>query len=121
MILCSGCFNRIHRGHRAYLRAASRLLQGHEALAVAVAPDETILRKGRRVHAPQEVRVRHVRNLGIADVVYEQKDLEVAGLIRNLEPRVFVKGIDWVKRLPAEVVEACHDVQCLVVYVETPR
>ena len=121
MILASGCFDGLHAGHVAYLNAAKSLAQEGETLIVAIAPDDYIRTdKGREPYWGQEQRAVVVSELHAVSNVRTPRDVSAAMTIRQIEPRLFVKGSDWAGRLPADVVDACRDVGCLIVYVETP-
>jgi cytidyltransferase-like protein len=120
-VLCSGAFDGLHAGHRWYLRAARGLLARHEPLCVAVAPDNYIRHvKGRDPYWTQQDRVDTI--IGMRDVTqtFYQDELTPAALIREHQPRLFVKGADWAGKLPQDVIDACREVYCQIVYVDTP-
>ena len=122
MILCSGAFDGLHAGHVRYLKAAACLKQPNEELKVAVAPPDYIQQaKGRTEYWHQGDRCETVAAVTGVDLafVYFEAD-SVAEVIRGLKPRVFVKGMDWAGQLPADVIGACADVGCQIVYVHTP-
>ena len=119
MILCSGKFDGLHSGHVAYLQAAASL--GEESLLVSVAPDAYIrAASGRNPSWSQPLRKAAVEALRCVDVAYEDPEHTPAALIRNEKPRLFVKGVEWAGKLPADVVAACREVGCLMVFVDTP-
>lgn len=119
MVLCSGAFDGIHAGHVAYLNAAHKLT-GYGSVHVAVAPDSYIRdTKQREPYWPQQQRVDAVQGLRAVDAVVIQADATPASAIRALRPAAFIKGVDWARSLPADVVAACEEVGCLIVYVDT--
>lgn len=119
MVLGSGCFDGIHSGHARYLTALKRLAAPGETVSVAVAPDAYIdTVKKRRPKWPQKERWRALLECGVQPLVQESHS--VAEVIRQQQPRLFVKGLDWVGRLPEDVVSACQDVKALIVYVDCP-
>ena len=120
MVLCSGCFDGLHAGHVRYLQAAHALSRT-EALCVAIAPDDYIHHwKRRPPFWDQQARAATVLALGVVDRVICQTADTPASLIRAHRPRYFVKGPDWKHRLPEDVIEACRDVGCRIVFTETP-
>ena len=121
MILASGCFDGLHAGHVDYLSAAKSLCGHDELLGVAVAPDSYIRTyKGREPYWPQDQRARTVRALQDVDAVILHQTPSVAGVIRDIKPRLFVKGPDWDGRLPEDVTMACEAVGTSIAFLETP-
>ena len=121
MILASGCFDGLHSGHVDYLSAAKALCRGDELLAVAVAPDVYIrTAKAREPYWSQDQRADTVRALQDVDAVIAHDTPSVALVIRELRPRLFVKGPDWEGRLPEDVQLACQDVGTSIAFLETP-
>lgn len=121
MVLCSGCFDGIHSGHVAYLRAAAQLATG-EALYVAVAPDEYMRRvKGREPRWGAVDRRDAVRAINQVARAFVHDTQSIAKDIRERQPRALIKGVDWAGKLPQDVIDACRAVGCLIVYVDTER
>ena len=119
MGLASGAFDGIHAGHVAYLSAAT-LLAKDDDLVVAIAPDDYIRKnKQREPYWTQGQRSQAVNALRCVRSIVQQDDETPASLIRSLRPAAFVKGIDWARALPPDVVAACKEVGCLIVYVDT--
>lgn len=120
MILASGCFDGLHAGHVAYIEEAARLCDTGEQLAVAVASDDYIhLMKG---HAPKwaiDARMAVILSLSAVDVVVAHGLSGAADAIHVVRPRVFVKGIDWEGKLPVDVQNACDEVGCEIVFVDS--
>lgn len=120
MILASGCFDGLHAGHVRYLQQA-HALDPQQALRVAIAPDAYIrATKHREPFWGQADRAQTVFALACVDDVILQSEDSVAGIIRETQPQVFVKGPDWKGRLPEDVLAACQAVEAEVVFVETP-
>lgn len=119
MILCSGCFDGLHAGHVRYLQAARSL--GSDPVWVVVAPD-TYIRdaKGRNPLRSAGDRAETVGAVVGPGRVLLDLDHTPARTIRSLRPRLFVKGLEWAGKLPMDVVDACHAVGCLMVFVDTP-
>ncbi len=119
MVLCSGAFDGIHAGHVRYIEAAARLSKDCDVV-VAIAPDAYIRRhKQREPYWTQGQRSQAVHALRYVRSIVQQDDETPASLIRSLRPTAFVKGIDWARALPPDVVAACKEVGCLIVYVDT--
>ena len=117
MILASGCFDGLHAGHVRYLQAAAEMGQ---PLIVAVAPDAYIVQaKHRKPYWTQVDRALTVKALAMVDSVYVQTTFTAAEAIRELKPAVFVKGMDWMGKLPPDVVVACSQVGARVVFTAT--
>jgi cytidyltransferase-like protein len=115
MVLADGCFDPIHCGHLAYLRAASTW---GRPLVVNIAPDSAIYEKGRRPFQTRQERAQLILSLDMVDGV---RCDDLAAVVRTLRPTWLVKGPDWRGRLPVEVKQACHDVGCEIGYTETQR
>lgn len=121
MILASGCFDGLHAGHVDYLEAAKVLCEHEEVLVVAVAPDAYIRdAKARQPYWTQAERQRVVAALTVVDAALPQIYPTPASMIRDLKPRIFVKGMDWQDRLPEEVTLACHRTGTVIAFVQTP-
>jgi cytidyltransferase-like protein len=120
VILASGCFDGLHAGHVRYLQRA-KALDPSQGLRVAIAPDAYIRTvKGRTPYWSQMDRAQTVFALGCVDDVILQDCLSVAPVILETKPRIFVKGPDWRGQLPADVLHACHEVDCQIVFTPTP-
>jgi cytidyltransferase-like protein len=121
MILCSGAFDGVHSGHVLYLEAAARV-DPSLRLVVAVAPDSYI-----RQHKQRDTRwTQYDRAVVIAALrpvaqVLLHQEPSVAALIRTQRPKFFVKGIDWVGKLPEDVMVACLEVGATMAFVRTER
>lgn len=121
MILASGAFDGLHAGHVLYLKAASCLRLPNEDLHVAVAPNSYIEgEKARKPYWCQTDRAAVIGELPYVQHVLLQGDPSVAEMVRERRPRLFVKGLDWAGELPTDVIDACDEVGCQIVYVHTP-
>ena len=118
MILCSGCFDGLHAGHVAYLTVAADLRHWEE-LFVAVAPDSYIRRtKGHQPRWGQLNRCNLVMAVKGVNEAWPDPSQTPAEVIREKKPRIFLKGSEWAGRLPADVVAACQEVGCQILYLE---
>ena len=119
MSLCSGCFDGLHAGHVAYLRAAYALGRGREELVVVVADDEYI----RRVKEREPVwslydRMRVIEELRCVSAVCIHGPQGVADIVHQLKPRLFVKGKDWAIT-SSWLQRFCASVGCELVIVDS--
>lgn len=117
MVLADGCFDPLHIGHVRYLRTAWNAREYGEGFVVRIAPDDAIIAKGRTVFQTRPERAACVKAI-VPDGEVSYTD-QLADAVRNLEPRVLVKGWDWYGRLPADVVAACEEVGTAVAFVQT--
>lgn len=120
MILTSGVFDGLHAGHVAYLKAASRHRAEGEGLTVAVASDGYVKHaKGRWPTWTADQRASVVFALDMVTAATIHDDAGAANSIRELKPRLFLKGADWKDRLPEDVLAACFEVGCAIVFVDS--
>lgn len=116
MILTSGCFDGLHDGHRAFLRALAQL----GPFVVAVAPDAYIRKhKDRNPTQPLAQRMAALREMpGVARVLAH--GLYGAEDVLQREPwRGFAKGMDWYGQLPKDILQICQARQIPIVFVES--
>jgi len=119
-VLASGCFDGIHLGHLRYLEAARELCHGGELFIVAVACDDYVVRaKGRRPRWTLDERIEALMRCGVADAVISHGPAGAADAIRFMRPRLFVKGRDWLRHMPADVSEACGEVGAVIELVDS--
>lgn len=120
MILCSGCFDGLHAGHVAYLRAAMKLCEFGEDLVVAVAPDAYITAsKGRAPTWTQRQRYEVLSVMRGVDLVVFHGEHGAADVIDRLRPRIFVKGQDWQNQIPMDIRLACERTGTEIVLVDS--
>ena len=112
--MVDGAFDPLHRGHIEYFRAASAL---GVPLLCNVASDAYVRTKHPPL-LPEDQRaaiVDAIRYISYTHV--NQFDTET--ILRELRPRYYVKGNDWVGRLPAEQVAICREHSIEIVYLDT--
>jgi rfaE bifunctional protein nucleotidyltransferase chain/domain len=105
-VFTNGCFDLLHRGHAAYLAAASRL---GDRLVVGLNSDDSVRRlkgEGRPV-LPAEDRAWLLASFRMVDAVTVFEEDTPRALIVALLPNVLVKGADYTKDevVGREVVE----------------
>ncbi|HET6202202.1 MAG TPA: bifunctional heptose 7-phosphate kinase/heptose 1-phosphate adenyltransferase [Planctomycetota bacterium] len=97
IVFTNGCFDLLHSGHLALLRAARR--RG-DVLVVGVNDDASVRRlkgAGRPIN-PLEERMAVLGGLAAVDAVVPFREGTPESLIRRLTPHVLVKGADWADR-----------------------
>jgi len=112
--MVDGAFDPLHRGHVEYFKAATEL---GVPLLCNVASDRYVRTK----HPPllsegdRAAIVDAIRFITYTHV--NQFDTET--ILRELRPRYYVKGKDWVGRLPPDQVTICGELGIEVVYLDT--
>ena len=112
--MVDGGFDPLHHGHVEYFRAAAAL--GLPVLC-NLAPDEWVARK----HPPllrQSERGEVIDALRSVDYVHLASGPTV-DVLRALRPRYYVKGADWLDRLPMEETAACAELGIAPVFLDT--
>ncbi len=105
MVFTNGCFDILHRGHIAHLRA-SRLLG--DVLIVGMNSDESI----RRLKGPERPvntlrdRMKVLAALDCVDHVVGFEEDTACEIVRTLSPDVFTKGGDYSKEAAPEAAIA---------------
>jgi cytidyltransferase-like protein len=112
--MVDGAFDPLHLGHIEYFRAARGL--GVPVLC-NVASDAYVRTKHPPL-LPEQHRAAVVDAIRYIDYTHvNQFDTET--ILRQLQPRYYVKGKDWDGRLPAEQVVICRDHGVEIVYLDT--
>jgi FAD synthetase len=112
--MVDGAFDPLHRGHIEYFRAASELAV---PLLCNVASDAYVRTKHPPL-LPEDQRAAVVD--AIRYITYTHINAaDTETILRQLRPRYYVKGNDWVGRLPAEQVTICREHGIEIVYLDT--
>jgi cytidyltransferase-like protein len=112
--MVDGAFDPLHRGHIEYFKAASTL---GAPLLCNVASDRYVRSKHPPL-LPEDQRAAVVDAIRyIAYTHINQFDTET--VLRELRPRAYVKGRDWIDRLPPEQVVICREHGIEIVYLDT--
>jgi len=117
LVVVSGHFDPLHRGHIDHIREAAKL---GSHLIVIVNSDKQIIKRNGSVFKPLHERVARIFKKcpfvnGI--VVSIDKDGTQAETLRLLKPDVFAKGGDRIAdNMPQSEVDACSDVGCKLMY-----
>ena len=113
MVLADGCFDPLHVGHIAYLKAA----RVFGSVTVRVADDNTVFEKGRVPFQTQAERMVTVLALSMVDAVCTAPSL--ADAVKEYRPSHLIKGKDWEGKLPDEVIAMCHQTGTQIVFTPT--
>ncbi len=113
--MVDGAFDPLHRGHIEYFRAAAEQLD--VPLLCNVASDRYVESKHPPL-LPEEQRAAIVDAIRFITYTHiNQFDTET--ILRELQPKYYVKGKDWEDRLPPEQVTICQEYGIEVVYLDT--
>ena len=113
--MVDGAFDPLHRGHIEYFRAAAEQLD--VPLLCNVASDRYVWTKHPPL-LPEDQRAAIVDAIRFISYTHvNQFDTET--ILRELQPKYYVKGKDWEGRLPPEQVRICGDHGIEVVYLDT--
>jgi cytidyltransferase-like protein len=113
--MVDGAFDPLHRGHIEYFRAAAQQLA--VPLLCNVASDRYVRTK----HVPllaeddRAVVVDAIRFISYTHI--NQFDTET--VLRELQPKYYVKGKDWDGRLPPDQVRICAQHGIEIIYLDT--
>ena len=112
--MVDGAFDPLHRGHIEYFRAATTL---GVPLLCNIASDRYVRTKHPPL-LPETDRAAIVDAIRFISYTHiNQFDTET--ILRELRPRYYVKGRDWVGRLPPDQVTICAEHRIEVVYLDT--
>ena len=114
--MADGSFDPLHHGHVAYLRAAASL--GYPVL-VNLCPDAETAKK-HPVLVPAEQRAHVLDAMGCVAFVHVSERPTV-DVLRALRPVAYVKGTDWIDRLPQAIGQVCDELQIRVRYLDSPK
>lgn len=112
IVLACGCFDPLHPGHVAHLKAARAL---GASLTVALTGDEYVNKGVGRPLIPWEERAMVLRELRCVDRVVRNRDVDET--ISIIRPHIYVKGKEYDGKLPES--EICNRLGVQVVYLET--
>lgn len=113
--LVDGSFDPLHPGHLAYFRAARSL---GAPLLCNICPDSETTKK-HPVLLPADQRAQILDHLDILTYVHVS-DRPTVDVLRELQPRTYVKGGDWIDKLPQEQGDVCAAHGTRIVYTAPP-
>lgn len=112
--MVDGGFDPLHDGHIAYFQEAKKL--GVPVLCSVTS--DAYVRTKHPVLLPIECRTHVINALKTIDYVFAN-DFDTETVLRQLQPRFYVKGSDWKGRLPIEQVKICNEHDIEIVYLNT--
>jgi len=115
VVLATGCFDILHIGHVYYLQAARAL---GDRLIVGVTGDAYVNKGPHRPVFSEERRALMLRELRCVDEVRIYQELVPMFLIRSVRPQIYVKGQEYVGRLPEQAL--VESLGGRVVFTDTP-
>ena len=115
-VLCAGCFDIFHYGHLLHLQAARAL--GDELL-VALTSDRFVNKgPGRPVHTWDQ-RAAVLMGQRAVSGVFMSDAARPDDVIRQLQPQIYAKGIEYQGRLPEQAL--VESLGGRVVFTDTPK
>jgi cytidyltransferase-like protein len=112
--MVDGGFDPLHAGHIDYFEAAAEL---ELPVLCNVASDAYVSRKHPPL-LPEGQRVRLIDSIRYIALTHLSRSTTEA-VLRELQPRYYVKGADWRGRLPAGELAACEELGVEVVFLDT--
>lgn len=114
--MVDGCFDPLHRGHIAYFKVAHRL---RLPVLCNIASDQYIKKnKGRPPFLSQKDRAGIIDS--IRDISFTHINMRTTAVIlKELQPRYYVKGKEWKGHLPDEEIQVCQRFGIEIVYTDT--
>jgi len=92
LVQCHGCFDIVHPGHVRHLRWARA--QG-DALLVTITADRGIEKGPGRPLIPHDLRAENLASLDMVDAVHVVHDPTAEGILKVVQPDVYVKGREY--------------------------
>jgi rfaE bifunctional protein kinase chain/domain/rfaE bifunctional protein nucleotidyltransferase chain/domain len=92
VVHCHGCFDIVHPGHVRHLRQAKQL---GDVLLITITGDAAIDKGTGRPLIPQELRAENLAALDFVDWVCVEPDATAVGLLRAVQPDIYVKGQEY--------------------------
>lgn len=91
-VLVHGCFDILHHGHLAHLRAAKSF---GDYLVVSVTSDRYVLKGPGRPYFPAQQRMEMLKALSIVDEVILSDHPTAVNIINQIKPQFYCKGPDY--------------------------
>jgi cytidyltransferase-like protein len=113
--MVDGAFDPLHRGHIEYFRVAAEQLG--VPLLCNVASDRYVSTKHPPL-LPEDQRAAIVDAIRFISYTHVNQ-FNTETVLRELQPKYYVKGKDWEGRLPPEQVSICREHRIEVVYLDT--
>lgn len=118
--MVDGAFDPLHRGHIEYFRAAQEFARREGLDLLCNVASDHYLRSKHEPLLPADERAAIVDAIRYIDYTHvNEHDTET--ILRELRPKYYVKGNDWIGRLPPEQVCICDEHGIGIVYLDTVR
>lgn len=114
--MVDGGFDPVHIGHVEYFKGAATL--GVPVLC-CIASDRYVSTKHKPL-LPEDYRAGLIDAIRYIDYVCINPST-TANVLRQLQPRYYVKGKDWENRLPPAETAVCAELGIQIVYLDTVR
>lgn len=113
--MVDGCFDPLHEGHIRYFEAAANL--GLPVLC-NIASDEYLFTSKHKPLLPVEQRAVIINAIQYVDFVIINNE-STSDILKELQPKLYIKGKDWEENLPAEEMEVCDSLGIEIIFVDT--
>ena len=115
VVMADGCFDPVHEGHINYLKAAKNL---GSRLVVNIAKDKEIWVKRPYIgpFLPESARIELIKSFRFVDDVILINTPEA---LKQLNPNIYAKGLDWEGSLPNEEIQICLSLNIQIKYLNT--
>lgn len=118
--MVDGAFDPLHRGHIEYFRVAWEFARRQQVDVLCSVASDGYVRSKREPLLPDQERVAIVDAIRYISYTH-LKEHDTATILRELQPKYYIKGDDWVGRLPTEQVRICGEYGIEIVYLDTMR
>ena len=116
--MVDGAFDPLHRGHIEYFRAAWEFATRQQVDVFCNVASDRYVRSKHEPLLPDEERVAIVDAIRYISYTHlNEHDTET--ILRELRPKYYVKGNDWIGRLPQDQVRICEEHRIEIVYLDT--
>lgn len=118
--MVDGAFDPLHRGHIEYFRAAYEFAQREDVDLFCNVASDRYVRSKHEPLLPEDERAAVIDAIQYIKYTHvNEHDTET--ILRELRPKYYVKGSDWIDRLPPEQVSICDELGIKIVYLDTVR
>jgi cytidyltransferase-like protein len=116
--MVDGAFDPLHRGHIEYFRAAWDLATRQQVEVLCNVASDRYVRSKHEPLLPDEERVAIVDAIRYISYTH-LNDHDTEKILWKLRPKYYVKGNDWIGRLPPDQVRICEELRIEIVYLDT--
>jgi len=116
--MVDGAFDPLHRGHIEYFRVAWEFAKRQQVDLFCSVASDGYVRSKREPLLPDQERVAVVDAIRYISYTH-LKGHDTEAILQELLPKYYVKGNDWVGRLPQEQARICREYGIEIVYLDT--